>query len=135
MSEVAERVKAIIVDKLPVEENEVTPEAEFSKDLGADSLDTVELIMEFEKEFGLTIPEDKANEIKTVGDAIKYIEEHTAEYYGCVFTRQARVGKRRKSGFLTLQKINESLHITGGSRFINPGAPEFPAAKNEDTWN
>lgn len=76
MSEIAERVKAIIVDKLPVEENEVTPEAEFSKDLGADSLDTVELIMEFEKEFGLTIPEDEANNIKTVGDAVAYIEEH-----------------------------------------------------------
>ena len=78
MSEIAERVKAIIVDKLPVEENEVTATAEFSKDLGADSLDTVELIMEFEKEFGLTIPEEEANSIKTVGDAVKYIEEHTA---------------------------------------------------------
>lgn len=78
MSDIAERVKAIIVDKLPVEENEVTPTAEFSKDLGADSLDTVELIMEFEKEFDLTIPEDEANNIKTVGDAVKYIEEHKA---------------------------------------------------------
>ena len=77
MSDVAERVKAIIVDKLPVEENEVTAEAEFSKDLGADSLDTVELIMEFEKEFGINIPEEEANDIKTVGDAVKYIEEHT----------------------------------------------------------
>ena len=77
MSEIAERVKAIIVDKLPVEEIVVTPEAEFSKDLGADSLDTVELIMEFEKEFNLTIPEEEANSIKTVGDAVKYIEEHT----------------------------------------------------------
>ena len=78
MSDIAERVKAIIVDKLPVEETEVTNEAEFSKDLGADSLDTVELIMEFEKEFDLTIPEDEANNIKTVGDAIKYIEDHKA---------------------------------------------------------
>ena len=78
MSDIAERVKAIIVDKLPVEENEVTPTAEFSKDLGADSLDTVELIMEFEKEFNLTIPEEEANNIKTVGDAVKYIEEHVA---------------------------------------------------------
>ena len=77
MSEIADSVKAIIVDKLPVEEIEVTAEAEFSKDLGADSLDTVELIMEFEKEFDLTIPEDEANSIKTVGDAVKYIEEHT----------------------------------------------------------
>ncbi|MCH5214480.1 MAG: acyl carrier protein [Muribaculaceae bacterium] len=78
MSDIAERVKAIIVDKLPVEENEVTETAEFSKDLGADSLDTVELIMEFEKEFNLTIPEEEANNIKTVGDAVKYIEEHVA---------------------------------------------------------
>ena len=74
MSEVAERVKAIIVDKLSVEETEVTNEASFTNDLGADSLDTVELIMEFEKEFGITIPDDQAEGIKTVGDAIAYIE-------------------------------------------------------------
>ena len=76
MSDIADRVKAIIVDKLTVEDSEVTPEAEFSKDLGADSLDTVELIMEFEKEFDLTIPEEEAESIKTVGDAVKYIEDH-----------------------------------------------------------
>ncbi len=74
MSEVAERVKAIIVDKLSVEETEVTNEASFTNDLGADSLDTVELIMEFEKEFGLSIPDDQAEKITTVGDAIAYIE-------------------------------------------------------------
>ena len=74
MSEIAERVKAIIVDKLSVNESEVTPEATFAQDLGADSLDTVELIMEFEKEFGITIPDDQAEGIKTVGDAIAYIE-------------------------------------------------------------
>ena len=74
MSEVAERVKAIIVDKLSVEETEVTNEASFTNDLGADSLDTVELIMEFEKEFGISIPDDQAEKIKTVGDAIAYIE-------------------------------------------------------------
>ncbi|HAC22067.1 MAG: acyl carrier protein [Tannerellaceae bacterium] len=74
MSEVAERVKAIIVDKLSVEESEVTNEASFTNDLGADSLDTVELIMEFEKEFGITIPDDAAEKIATVGDAITYIE-------------------------------------------------------------
>ena len=74
MSEIAERVKAIIVDKLSVDENEVTPNASFSTDLGADSLDTVELIMEFEKEFGLQIPDDQAEKIATVGDAIAYIE-------------------------------------------------------------
>lgn len=74
MSEIASRVKAIIVDKLGVDESEVTETAEFTKDLGADSLDTVELIMEFEKEFGITIPDNKAEEIKTVGDAISYIE-------------------------------------------------------------
>lgn len=76
MSEVAERVKAIIVDKLSVEETEVTNEASFTNDLGADSLDTVELIMEFEKEFGISIPDDQAEKITTVGDAIKYIEEN-----------------------------------------------------------
>ena len=76
MSEIADRVKAIIVDKLTVDESEVTPTAEFSKDLGADSLDTVELIMEFEKEFGLTIPDEEAEKITTVGDAIAYIESH-----------------------------------------------------------
>ena len=74
MSEIADRVKAIIVDKLGVDENEVTETAEFTKDLGADSLDRVELITEFEKEFGITIPDDKAEGITTVGDAIAYIE-------------------------------------------------------------
>ena len=74
MSEVAERVKAIIVDKLSVEETEVTNEASFTNDLGADSLDTVELIMEFEKEFGISSPDDQAEKITTVGDAIAYIE-------------------------------------------------------------
>ena len=74
MSEVAERVKAIIVDELSVEETEVTNEASFTNDLGADSLDTVELIMEFEKEFGISIPDDQAEKITTVGDAIAYIE-------------------------------------------------------------
>ena len=74
MSEIASRGKAIIVDKLGVEESEVTPEASFTNDLGADSLDTVELIMEFEKEFGITIPDDQAEKIGTVGDAVSYIE-------------------------------------------------------------
>ena len=74
MSEVAEKVKAIIVDKLSVEETEVTNEASFTNDLGADSLDTVELIMEFEKEFGISIPDDQAEKITCVGDAIAYIE-------------------------------------------------------------
>ena len=73
MSEIAARVKAIIVDKLGVEESEVTNEASFTNDLGADSLDTVELIMEFEKEFGLSIPDDQAENISTVQDAIDYI--------------------------------------------------------------
>ena len=76
MSEIQERVKAIIVDKLGVEESEVTMEASFTNDLGADSLDTVELIMEFEKEFGITIPDEEAEKIATVGDAIAYIENN-----------------------------------------------------------
>lgn len=74
MSEIASRVKAIIVDKLGVDENEVTETASFTTALGADSLDTVELIMEFEKEFGITIPDEKAETIQTVGDAIAFIE-------------------------------------------------------------
>ena len=74
MSEIASRVKAIIVDKLGVDENQVTESAVFTTDLGADSLDTVELIMEFEKEFNLSIPDDQAEKIATVGDAISYIE-------------------------------------------------------------
>ncbi|NDW10802.1 acyl carrier protein [Dysgonomonas sp. 520] len=74
MSDVASKVKAIIVDKLGVEETEVTETASFTNDLGADSLDTVELIMEFEKEFGISIPDDQAEKIGTVGDAVAYIE-------------------------------------------------------------
>jgi len=76
MSDIATRVKEIIVDKLGVDESEVTLEASFTNDLGADSLDTVELIMEFEKEFNIGIPDDQAETIGTVGDAIKYIEEN-----------------------------------------------------------
>jgi acyl carrier protein len=76
MSEIAEKVKSIIVDKLGVEMSEVTPEASFSNDLGADSLDTVELIMEFEKEFNISIPDEQAETITTVGQAVAYLEEH-----------------------------------------------------------
>ena len=74
MATVAERVKKIIVDKLGVDENEVTPEANFIQDLGADSLDTVELIMEFEKEFDVSIPDEQAEKITTVGEAVSYLE-------------------------------------------------------------
>ncbi len=74
MSDIASRVKAIIVDKLGVDENEVVTEASFTNDLGADSLDTVELIMEFEKEFDIQIPDDQAENIATVGQAVQYIE-------------------------------------------------------------
>ena len=74
MSDVAGKVKAIIVDKLGVDESEVTNEASFTNDLGADSLDTVELIMKFEKEFDLAIPDDQAEKISTVGEAIAHIE-------------------------------------------------------------
>lgn len=74
MSDVAEKVTKIIVDKLGVDESEVTAEASFTNDLGADSLDTVELIMEFEKEFDISIPDEKAENIQTVGQAIEYLE-------------------------------------------------------------
>jgi acyl carrier protein len=76
MSDIASKVRSIIVDKLGVDENEVTPEASFTNDLGADSLDTVELIMEFEKEFNLSIPDDQAENIQTVGQAITYLESN-----------------------------------------------------------
>jgi acyl carrier protein len=74
MSDITNKVKSIIVDKLGVDEKEVTPTASFTNDLGADSLDTVELIMEFEKEFNIAIPDEQAEKIGTVGDAIAYIE-------------------------------------------------------------
>ena len=78
MSEIAAKVKSIIIDKLGVEGSEVTPEASFTNDLGADSLDTVELIMEFEKEFNISIPDDQAENIGTVGDAISYLEANVS---------------------------------------------------------
>jgi acyl carrier protein len=74
-TDIEETVKSIIVDKLGVDEADVTTDASFTNDLGADSLDTVELIMEFEKEFDLTIPDEEAEEIATVGDAVDYLEE------------------------------------------------------------
>ena len=74
MSSIAERVSKIIVDKLGVDDSEVTPEASFTNDLGADSLDTVELIMEFEKEFDISIPDEQAENIQTVGNAVEYLE-------------------------------------------------------------
>ena len=75
MAEIIDKVQAIIAEKLSVDAAEVTPEKSFTNDLGADSLDTVELIMEFEKEFGISIPDEEAEKIATVGDAIKFIEE------------------------------------------------------------
>ncbi len=74
---VAARVKKIIVDKLGVDDNEVINEANFIQDLGADSLDTVELIMEFEKEFDVSIPDEQAEKIQTVGQAVEYLEAQT----------------------------------------------------------
>jgi len=79
MSEIEARVKEIIVEKFGVSESEVTSEASFTNDLSADSLDRVELIMEIEDEFGISIPEDQAENIATVGDAVKYVEKMVAE--------------------------------------------------------
>lgn len=76
MSDIAERVRKIVAEHLGVDEAKVQPEAKFVDDLGADSLDTVELVMAFEEEFGIEIPDDAAEKIETVGDAIRYIEEH-----------------------------------------------------------
>ena len=81
MSDIESKVKAIIVDKLGVDEAEVKNEASFANDLGADSLDTVELIMEFEKEFQIQIPDDQAEKISTVGDAVAYIEANVKSSY------------------------------------------------------
>jgi len=75
---VAEKVKSIIVEQLGVDEEEVTPDASFVDDLGADSLDTVELVMAFEEEFGCEIPDDAAEQIQTVGDAVKFLEKHAS---------------------------------------------------------
>lgn len=77
MSDIAQKVKQIIIDKLGVEESEVTPEASFTNDLGADSLDTVELVMAFEEEFGVEVPDEDAEKLQSVGDVIKYIEERS----------------------------------------------------------
>ncbi|HLV53730.1 MAG TPA: acyl carrier protein [Cryomorphaceae bacterium] len=77
MSDIKSKVTKIIVDKLGVDESDVTLEANFTNDLGADSLDTVELIMEFEKEFNIAIPDDQAEKIGTVGQAVEYIEKNT----------------------------------------------------------
>jgi len=79
MSDIASRVKAINIDKLGIDENEVTPEASFTNDLGFDSLDTVELIMDFEKEFDIQIPDDQAENITTVGQAIDFIKTAKGE--------------------------------------------------------
>ena len=76
MATVIEKVQEIIAEKLSVDASDVTAEKSFTNDLGADSLDTVELIMEFEKEFGISIPDDQAEKITTVGDAVKYIEDN-----------------------------------------------------------
>ncbi len=78
MADLESKIKALIVEKLGLEEEEVIAEASFTNDLGADSLDTVELIMEFEKEFDVTIPDEDAEKISTVGDAVTYLTEKTS---------------------------------------------------------
>jgi acyl carrier protein len=78
MADIEAKVKEIIVNKLGVDDGQITPEASFTNDLGADSLDTVELVMEFEKAFNLQIPDEDAEKIATVGDAIKYIKSKSA---------------------------------------------------------
>ena len=79
MSAIADKVKKIVVENLSVSEDQVTPEARFVEDLGADSLDLVELVMAFEEEFGSDIPDEDAEKLTSVGDAIKYIEERSKE--------------------------------------------------------
>ena len=82
MSEIAQKVKSIIIDKLGVEESEVTPEASFTNDLGADSLDTVELVMALEEEFETEIPDEDAEKITTIQQAVDYISSHMEESKG-----------------------------------------------------
>jgi acyl carrier protein len=77
MADIEQKVKDIIINELGVEAEKVTPEASFVEDLGADSLDTVELVMAFEEEFGIEIPDEDAEKLQTVGDAITYIKEHS----------------------------------------------------------
>ncbi len=79
MSDVSDKVKTIICDQLMVDQEEITDESSFVEDLGADSLDTVELIMEFEDEFGIEIPDEQAEKISTVGEAVAYLEKLLAE--------------------------------------------------------
>lgn len=79
MSDAASKVREIIVNELGVESDKVTDDASFVEDLGADSLDTVELVMAFEEEFGIDIPDEDAEQLRTVGDAIKYLKEHASE--------------------------------------------------------
>ena len=78
MEHIENKIKEIIIDKLGIEESEITDSASFTNDLGADSLDTVELIMEFEKEFNISIPDEDAEKIGTVGQAISYLKEHVS---------------------------------------------------------
>ena len=78
MSDISERVKKIVVEHLGVDESKVSDDASFVDDLGADSLDTVELVMEFEKEFNIDIPDEEAEKLRTVGDAVSYIEKAQA---------------------------------------------------------
>ena len=78
-TDIESKVQSIIVEKLGVDESDVTREASFTNDLGADSLDTVELIMEFEKEFDITIPDEDAEKISTVGDAVDYLKQETGQ--------------------------------------------------------
>jgi acyl carrier protein len=79
MSDIADRVKKIVVEHLGVEENKVVESASFIDDLGADSLDTVELVMAFEEEFSVEIPDDAAEKIQTVGDAVSFIKENSGD--------------------------------------------------------
>ena len=79
MADIEENVKEIIINELGVEPEKVTPDASFVEDLGADSLDTVELVMAFEEEFGMEIPDEDAEQLQTVGDAIRYVSEHAGQ--------------------------------------------------------
>ena len=80
MENLENKIKEIIVDKLGIEQSEITDSASFTNDLGADSLDTVELIMEFEKEFNVSIPDEEAEKIQTVGDAVAYLKENVKQF-------------------------------------------------------
>ena len=145
MSDISSRVKAIIVDKLGVDDSEVTFEATFTNDLGADSLDTVELIMEFEKEFDIQIPDDQAENIATVGQAITYIERNNSEageemsqlhtvVSGDTLSKIAKKFYGDAMKYSVIFEANKPM-LTDPDKILPGQVLKIPSLKKEDTKN